>query len=284
MKLNINFSGLHMCVRAMGAKQRGFVIADSSSGIDPIDTKLKTGIIVRLEDIEVNDIGLLSYKGRQVLLYIQDQGFRITEVLNKTKIGSRYHVAYCRTLDEMQKKGRFERYVVKNDISGIFHVIGTDKDSKESIIGEAELKVCKNCLDHLDYKNYRNENKANIFNSFSQGEFFETYKSYFKQKPSRTAGVEGDDAYSKDWESISYSIREASNWECVDCGVNLEENKTLLHTHHINGVKSDNRRRNLLALCLECHGKQPDHQHMYMPGNQLRELRVLRASQGIANL
>ena len=45
--------------------------------------------------------------------------------------------------------------------------------------------------------------------------------------------------------------------------VQMSEKKEGLHTHHINGVKHDNSRRNLSVLCALCH-KDVDEHHRTM--------------------
>ncbi len=59
--------------------------------------------------------------------------------------------------------------------------------------------------------------------------------------------------YPPDWEIIKTNYRNSVNWICEKCGINLFEYRRLLHTHHINGVKSDCSQSNLKALCLKCH-------------------------------
>ena len=35
-----------------------------------------------------------------------------------------------------------------------------------------------------------------------------------------------------------------------------------LHTHHMDGVKSNNNFSTLKCLCINCHEKQPGHEHL----------------------
>lgn len=122
MKLNVDLSQLHDVVRKMGAKERDFNLKSKLAPIDTIDSDLERGIAINPEELEYIHNGLLSYKGRQVLLYIQDHGHRIQEALDDGSTGNKYHLAYCSKLDEMRKRKRYDRYVVKNDISGIFFI------------------------------------------------------------------------------------------------------------------------------------------------------------------
>jgi hypothetical protein len=276
----VDFSQLHDAIRRMGAKERKFNLESELSPIDTIDSDLERGITIRPDELEYIDNGLISYKGRQVLLYIQDHGHRVQDALDDGSTGNKYHLAYCRTLDNMHKRKRYDRYVVKNDISGIFFINGHGSYSKELIEGDAHLKVCKNCLNHLNYKNY-SSNRNEVFNEFSLKDFFETYKSFFKHTPKRKAGKDKDGTYSTNWNDVSNNYRLSVGWSCESCRVQLEDNKRLLHTHHISGVKSNNSSKNLEALCIECHSKKDFHSHMKINKNDLKKLITIRRDQGL---
>lgn len=278
MKLNVDLSSLHLAVKTMGAELIDFELSNKVIPIDPIDKQLGEGLEVNLKDIEF-ETGLASYQGRQVLLYIKDHGGRVSKALDEGAQGNRYHIADCATLGEMKAKGRFDRYVVTNKLTGTFHVSGQDWDTGQNMEGETDLKVCKNCLKHLNYQGYQNKPKAPIFKSFELTDFFDTYSSFFKFMPSGTAN--SNVGYSDDWDDISKRIREKFNYQCQQCGLNLQQNKRLLHVHHINGVKSDNSRANLTPLCCDCHRKQPFHQHMFIKHEETQKISQLRSSQGL---
>jgi len=270
MKLNVNFKYLHYSVVAMGATKREFILnLKPSTNIDSIDIDLSSGISISLDDIEYTDNGLLSYKGRQVLLYIQDHGERISATLENGEKGNKFHVSNCRTLKEMHESGRYERYRIKNDISGKFSISGFDSETNTPKEGIARLKVCRNCLGFIDYKGYQNgSDRSFIFDNFSLDDFFTRYQSDFKHKPKRYAGKDNDAVYPADWGKTSKKYRESVNWKCESCGKNFCKNRGLLHTHHRNGVKSDSSRANLQVLCIECHANQPGHEHMVVTLDQ----------------
>lgn len=67
------------------------------------------------------------------------------------------------------------------------------------------------------------------------------------------------DGYTADWPSVSWAVRREARWRCQACGVNLRGARHLLHTHHKNRNKQDNRPVNLIALCVICHCSQPRH-------------------------
>ncbi|MFT7688458.1 MAG: hypothetical protein ACI9FB_003822 [Candidatus Azotimanducaceae bacterium] len=286
MKLLVNFGSLHDSVKKMAAAERDFNLAVYLPELDTIDARLEFGIEVNIDEIEMLDNGLLSYEGRQVLLYIQDHGWKIADAIEDGAVGKKYHVAYCQTLDSMHSRGRYDRYVVKHDISGYFYVDGIDRDTKDYEDGEAQLVVCKNCLKHLDYHGYDDANwgeKKKIFSDFLLKEFFDEYLQYFKFKPKYNSGKKKS-AYSSNWRDISQTHRESVSWVCEGCSVDLAGNKDLLHTHHKNGVKSDNVSSNLKALCVKCHIGEPGHSHMKIKDTHKQKLQTLRLKQGVAKV
>ena len=280
MRLKTDFGLLHRAVRAMGAEHVRVqdLVGASVAGREPVDWELPAGIEVDIDDI-LAVRGLLSYKNRHVLLYIQDHGWNAGEVLSGGRDGNKYHVAWCTTLAEMRGKGRFERYVATNDRSGEFTITGTDQ-AQVGTSGKAPLKVCKNCLRELNYDGYRHE-KHGAFARFDLQRFFETYSSYFPHMPMRMPG-EQDGGYAPDWAEVSRRRRENANHTCEDCGVRLGQHPGLLHVHHVNGVKSDNLASNLKALCASCHRRAPNHAHLHVSHQDNRKIAKLRREQGIA--
>ena len=82
-------------------------------------------------------------------------------------------------------------------------------------------------------------------------------------EPENSAGVYIDTQTKLDvWSEISTTLRESSHWRCSECSVYLGDNQGLLHVHHKNGNKGDNRKGNLAVLCKECHSNQPNHAHL----------------------
>ena len=279
MKLTVDFSSLIQAVKTMGAEIIDFELSNDLIPIEPIDTQLGEGLEVDLEDIEF-ETGLASYQGRQVLLYIRDHGGRVSKVLDDGSQGNKYHIADCGTLAEMRAKGRFDRYVVTNKLSGQFHISGDDWKTSQHMEGETNLKVCKNCLGHLNYQGYSNKTKGPIFKAFDLTDFFDTYSSFFKFMPSGVAN-NIDVGYTKDWDNVSKKEREKVNFQCQQCGLDLSQYKRLLHVHHISGVKSDNNSSNLTPLCCDCHRKQPNHQHMFIKHEDTKRISQLRNAQGL---
>lgn len=90
--------------------------------------------------------------------------------------------------------------------------------------------------------------------------------------------------YPKDWAKISGNVKRSVNWTCEDCKVCLTEDKELLHVHHVNRDTYDNRAKNLRALCVECHSRQPGSGHKALAtkirtNGSLRRVRFVRSKQ-----
>lgn len=284
MKLTVNFGQLRHAVQLMGAKEADFKLGFTVKDIDPIDTALRKGQELG-KDIDLSQIkntsGVLSYEGRQVMLYIPDQGDDIQYVLEDGKQGRRIHLAECRTLTLMRETGRFPRYQVTNDINGYVSVYGVDPDTNENVEGKSHLGTCMNCLRILNYQGYALLSKFDrdiVFNNFNFVKFFETYSSYFNSLPVSDSN-DSSPTYTADWPVISAALKKQVNYMCEQCGVDLESEKRLLHVHHIDGVKSNNHGNNLRVLCADCHKKQPHHEHIYIKPTDVISINVLRRDQ-----
>ncbi len=114
---------------------------------------------------------------------------------------------------------------------------------------------------------------------FDIADFLFEYVTLFHALPSRKASNAALDDYAENWHEISNSYRELRRWTCEGCGVDLSEHPSLLHCHHVNGVRSDNTKSNLRALCMICHAEQPSHGHMKVPSDQRRQIERLRFEQ-----
>lgn len=284
MKIRSDFSELWESVRRMGSHNVEFDIQATYSSDFILDRELSSieGRSIELEDLELEQ-GVLSVEGRQVLLFIPDHGRNIDDVLSGREEGRKFHVADCRTLESMRQQKRFNRYKATYNISGRFHIYGVSYTQGVNREGEAELKVCRNCLSYLNYRGYGSGSggdKEKVYRQFDIAEFLSTYSTLFKFMPDRQ-GLEESATYSDDWRAISDSYRESVSFRCESCSVDLSEHRNLLHTHHISGNKRENHSSNLMALCLDCHRKQPKHGYMRVTHEQMVAINQLRKNQGL---
>lgn len=281
MDLNIDFSALWRQVRRISEKREDF---DWSAGVvlDPVDIALKGGKEVSLDQIEYVG-GLLSFEGRQVLLFIPDQFIPVDIVQSSPERGKRFHVSHCKTLQDMREKGRFQRYFATNKLDGYFLINGNDSEGTYQEV-QSELRVCKNCLEAVNYQDYAHRTsgeRSGIWSKFEIAEFFNTFSTSFRYLPRDIAARPGAGKYTDDWTQISASVRQRCGFKCDGCGLNLSQHRRLLHVHHINGVKSDNASGNLRPLCADCHRKQPFHERMFVSAHDMATLSRLRNEQGL---
>ncbi len=272
MKIDVNLDALWACVNRMETENLAFDHSlDSPKGKQ-----------IALDDLESCQ-QLICLSGRQVSLFIPDHGPRMGEVIARGEMGKRFHVAHCRTLEEIKRNGRSERYHANANLDGEFEIHGDNALGRPDQ-GIARLTVCTDCLDLLNYRGVANANvsaakRNEIVENFNIREFFSTYSSLFEYH----APTSDDEAkgYTPDWSDISRAARKEAGHMCQSCHVNLSSYGFLLHVHHRNGVRHDNAEANLAVLCADCYRRQPKHDHRHIRHMQMRTLNRVRRRQGI---
>lgn len=280
MKLYFPVEALWAQVRKMGGSERSFTLdTEISAPLPPILTDPK-GIDVTIDQVDT-PYGLLSCNGAQVVLYIPDHGKNMDAVLGDPSKGRRVHIADCITLEDMRQKNRFQRYRAVVNLTGDFDVFGFSRMRGGKVEGKARLQVCINCLKHLNYKGYITEprRQLEIRQNFNLIDFFAENSTLFRFLPS--SFIEKKEGYSEDWKQISNDYRVGKNYTCESCHVDLNDYKYLLHSHHIDGNKRNNQMPNLMALCADCHRKQPLHDSMSIKAKDMSLIQRLRNQQGI---
>lgn len=258
MKIDVEFAGLDRVLEKMGVEE--LIEGPGGDEWDPIDIELVgRGVDVNLEEIVVDPgNGTFSYKGRKVLVYIRDQNVSYDR-------GYKFHVADCSTIHDMKKRKRFEsRYVASTRTDGKFIVNLVESGEIIEKAKLLEMSICKNCLKHLNFQNYDDVNyseKCEIYRNFSLEEFFAIYGETKGSKPLHSDITAPTNEYSSNWDIVSRIYRESVNWKCENCRIDLKANEAqkFLHTHHINGDKTNNHPTNLRALCVDCHNQEEGH-------------------------
>ena len=235
--------------------------------------EIKTkGLDISIEDLVLAPNKTLEHKdfpGQKMLVYIRDFNGDYAKDENNRENYPRFHIAWCKTLNDMHQKKKYERYVVSQRNDGIFLLNKTisGKVVKKDI--ELPLLICKNCLTTLKYKGYsslsNHYSKSNeIFKDFNVKEFLDEYNTEVYIEPIHTSISQPKNEYPPNWNEISLNYRKSKKFICEECKKDCSKDTNELHLHHISGVKSDNSPSNLEALCIKCHSKQPYHGHMLL--------------------
>lgn len=273
MKLKINLSELIRLGERMSPEGSGFILGEKTIAFEPIDIELESGIKINIAELDASS-GLISFKGRQVLLYIRDHSQLYDNAIAEPSRGNKFHIAWCKTLDTMRQDGRFGRYHATNRLDGFFEI-----DDGHGRHQDVALKVCKNCLEKLNYRESANKSiRQNVFSSFVLRDFFSHYSTCFRYMPTGlyTSATSG---YSSDWKDISAKTRHKKQFICTDCGADMSSHRGLCDVHHKNGVKYDNADNNLEVVCRDCHRKKPQHGGMYLSFADMKIIQSLRLQQ-----
>lgn len=235
--------------------------------------EIKTkGLDISIDELFVSPNKTLEHKdfpGQKMLVYIRDFAGDYTKDFQDRSSYPRFHIAWCRTLNDMHAKKKYERYVVSQRNDGIFllnKTIGGKAVEKDI---ELPLLVCKNCLSALNYKGYslssRNySNNEKIFKEFTVKDFLEEYNTDIYIEPTHSSISQPLNEYPDNWEQISFDYRKSKKFICQDCGKDCSKDLKELHVHHVDGVKSNILPSNLEVVCIKCHSKKPNHSHMLM--------------------
>lgn len=264
------------------------------------------GIIVEFDEIEELAGGsLLTYKENLAILYISDTN-RSKSYLeddafvrkspkggNETK-APKFHFAWCTTLEHMRNKNRYDRYVLVRNADGLFRVYAKEDKYSEpyELDKRVNLYVCQNCLSgrlgkETDkivgykgfHKNWSQDEKYKAVEDFNIKQFLDENEGVvttIKHATKHTDQTDRVNIYTHDFREVSRELREESGWTCSSCNVDMSRKKQGLHTHHINGVKYDNKKKNLMVLCALCHKNIDEfHKTMHVPRDV--EKYILRA-------
>ncbi len=296
MKLNNPFEDLAALRKRMGVAENKLQYDISVDPFAAIKINLeREGIEVSREDI-VKVGPFLTYKGDVLaILYIYDSFYGYEDLITESvdKNAPKFHFTWCKTLDRMEAKGRFQRYILSRRKQNKFKVQAKEREplkvqryGKIHVMQNVTLYSCKNCLDELSYKGYSTrewspDQKRNAVRDFNIQAFInenegtvDTMRFYATQYSDNTVPLMD---YTNDFPEISRRLREQANWKCSNtkCRVDMTQRKEGLHVHHLNGVKNDNKLENLAVLCALCHKNIDEFHHRMFVSKPVEEF-ILR--------
>lgn len=268
--------------------------------VSPLSRKPPDDIDVELGASEVRELFKANGwpKEHAFFLYIRDHTEKPLSEWGGPDDMKKLHFFYCKTLKEMGAQGRLERYRKHYSASGKYFV-----DVRE---GEREVTLypCQNCLAKSGYRGFSmrkskakrmeivgefNAKKAMDMLEFGIDEPESATGELWRRFEQKTSGLKSAALpanYAGNWKAKSKAFKADHDYKCGECGVRLhgaQERELLLHTHHVNGDKHDDRTDNRRCLCKDCHSKQPNHDHMKLTPGELWTIELARAEQGIGD-
>ena len=182
----------------------------------------------------------------------------------------KYHIFECQTLTTMRNNDRGHRYKKTMRDDGTFYMIVTSDYSSKEIY--KDLVICQYCF---------NQYKQHYQNTMHKEDF--SIKKFFSEeiKGAKPFIDIADDYttvprhYTQSWKKISNYLKEQRNHTCQVCSIQLKgKYSRYLHTHHMDGNPSRNIVSNLKVLCIECHSKEYNHNHLKSKSDYLEFIRI----------
>lgn len=266
-----NHAGLNQLRERMGALSLGKFapyLEYKLLTVAEIEQLAGGGIDVNIDEIRILPDGTIAYKDSRILLYIRDVTDYYRRGGGATQDLPKFHVANCRTLEDMRKQKRFARYVVATKDNGLFSInrIVNNRITSSDLM---QLAVCQNCLNFLSFDQFTydlpRQQKKQIVSGFSIKKFFDIFpRSLIHDAPEFREDTAPLNTYPANWDSISRQAKARWNWTCKKCALRLDKNqhRRFLHVHHEDGQKWNIRDENLAVLCVRCHANENHHAHL----------------------
>lgn len=230
--------------------------------------KLKRGAVNlgRGEDFR-QQAGIIEVNGLKACIYIKDQ--RAVDYYDSY----RFHLCWCKTIEQMVNEGRKNRYLATVRDDGFFRV--NHQINGRNMEKLKKLDLCKYCKKMLEARNM-------YFSPFTLSDFFRKYQTDIAESFQREETHISKEQYAPDHREVAARYKAEVQYKCQKCGTDYSQNKELLELHHKDGNGQNNQHYNLVVLCIDCHSKEPRHSRV-KNSPQFREkinkLNILRQTQ-----
>jgi|GEM_PF-1806833 len=125
-----------------------------------------------------------------------------------------------------------------------------------------KLSICGNCVREVNNPPMDTE------------VFFERLREKYEQQQEKTEDVKVNlNGYTLDWPLISKQFKQAREYTCESCKLQLEYDRRYMEVHHRDRNKTNNHPKNLQCLCKLCHAFQDtNHTNHAKKGRNRKEL------------
>lgn len=155
----------------------------------------------------------------------------------------RFHICKCTIINEFIESGGFRDHYVRANSDPV-PVKNMDNRYREEEVDE--LPLCRYCL-----------NQIRKYDNITSSEFVELLRQARADEEEPEVQEVDIFGYTRDWDYISKSYREAHNYTCEKCGLKIDDlfDRQYIHCHHKDANKLNNKEGNLQCLCLRCHSE-----------------------------